>query len=162
MIARDDCLSFPIHTVLYNAKGKHARDGLVNVNIRSVISLLASESPLKYVHLQGAHVALFSIIAKHFLRHSSFRSKSRLFAYTTLIFTVATLGITLQFICDVQIYYGEICFLDVEELFVAYTPENKLSVAVTLVFVVVFTSEGRADLMYDNAGTSCSNGLRTS
>ena len=119
-----------------DAKSEHAGNGPVNARVRLVVHhdsaiFLANAIP------SGAHVAFFATIVKHFVRvrHSSTRRHIWSFVCTACVFVLATLGITLQFVCDDYIFYGDTPSLDVEEPFMAYTPQYKLSAAVTVLFV---------------------------
>ena len=101
----------------------------------------------------------FSTIVKHFVRSLSSRLRVWFFACTAWTFGLSTLGITLQFICDVKIFYGSVPSLGVDELFTAYTPKDKLSMAVTVLFVLALSFHGYCELIRD-ADTLSFSGLR--
>ncbi|KAH9835195.1 uncharacterized protein C8Q71DRAFT_108510 [Rhodofomes roseus] len=88
----------------------------------------------------GAHAAFFSCVLRHFLRPLSSRINGRFFACTCYLFTIATLSIVLQLVCDIKIFFGSSDNLDVTELFTTYTPTNKLSLAVTMIYLVLHWS----------------------
>lgn len=100
----------------------------------------------------GAHAAFFSGILRHFLRPFSSRHcrrsepapqdaiNGRFFACICLLFVLATLSIILQLVCDIKIFFENRGGLNVGELFTTYTPANKLSLAVTLVYLILHWS----------------------
>ena len=111
-------------------------------------------------HILGAHAAFLTTIVKHFAHYLPSRLHPWFVACTASLFVIATLGITLQFLCGVQIFYGDVPLHGIEDLFTAYTPKDKLSVAVTVVFVTASTFGTCCDLIGDT-DISFSSGFRT-